>query len=797
MLKNYLKAALRSLNRFKGYSFIHITGFAIGMACCLLIAIYILQEMSYDRYHRDAERSCRIVIDIKGKSANRTFALVSPTVAPVLRSDYPQVETAARALIAWTPRLVKRDGTGFYEDRFMVADPELFDIFTIPFVQGTHRESLSRPNTLVVSQRTARKYFGDEDPLGKTLEINDREYEITGVVRNSPENTHLKYDLIASMKTLKDWDEMSNWHSTMFYTYLKLRPGVRMDAFSRQIRRMADPYVGDRLKRWGSTYEYFLQPISSIHLESHLSYETEPPGSHAYLIILFCVGLFILLIASLNFVNLSTARAASRAKEVGLRKVVGAQKLQLVTQFCGESLVVAYLSLASAMVLVSILISSFNDLTGLSLDFSVLLAPGVLVSLVGGAFALGLAAGLYPAFVLSAFRPAATLQGISRTRKRGFSLRTGLVVVQFCISAVLIIGAFTMVKQFNFMKNQHLGFKKEQKLILPLRGGIDIQKNFPAVKDLFSKHPSIQGITVSSSVPGREISNFAIALVGENDSKNQSMYHLYFDDDFIPEYGIDMKAGRAFRKEMKTDFMGAFLINEAAVKAFGWTRPEEALGKRLQTGHGGRVNPIIGVTRDFHYRGLQSQIEPLVMEFLPWTFRYVTLSIDVTRLEDVLGFVKTQWKNMWPAHPFEYFFLDADFDRQYRADEQIGHLFGIFTFLGGFIACLGLLGLAAFTIQMRVKEIGIRKVLGASTPGITFGIIKDFLKWVVLANIIAWPVAYLIMRHWLQDFAYRTQPGIGIFIFSSVLSILVALFTVSYQSIRAATANPVDSLRYE
>jgi putative ABC transport system permease protein len=797
MIKNYLKIALRNFKRHKGYSFVNIAGFAIGMACCLLILLYVRHELSYDRYHKDVESVCRIVQDIRTQTANRVFVPISPMVAPTLKSDYPQVEYAGRSFTFTGSQLVRRKDTFFYEDRFMYADQELFDVLTFQFIQGNSQGVLTRPNTLVISQRMAHKYFGTADPLGEILEINQQEFEITGVVKDCPENTHLKYDLIASIETLKDWQEMSNWYSTMFYTYLKLKPGVNVEEFSQQISRLADNYIGEQLKSWGSTYHYFLQPLSSIHLHSHLRYETEPPGNPVYITIFSFVGLFILIIACLNFMNLSTARAVNRAKEVGLRKVVGAQKLQLIGQFLGESLLVAILSLGLAMVIARFAIPLLNGLTGISLSFDALLNPVVLLSLIGGAVLVGTAAGLYPAFVLSAFRPAVTLKATSSAGSRGLALRTVLVVVQFSISVMLIIGTLTMYKQFNFMKNQYLGFEKEQKLILPLRGGINIQENFRSVKDMFSKHASITGVTVSSTVPGRGVSNFAIKLVGEEDDKNQSMFHMYFDDDFIPDYGIDMVAGRAFQKEMKTDFMGAFLINEAAVQAFGWSSPEEALGKRLLTGHGGRTNPIIGVAKDFHYRGLQSKVEPLVMEFLPWTFRYITLSIDITDLNETLAFVKSQWKALWPGHPFEHFFLDTDFDRQYRADEQIGNVFGIFTFLGLFIACLGLLGLASFTAESRTKEIGIRKVLGASVGGIVLMLSKQFTKWILLANGIAWPVAYYFLYRWLKNFAYRTNINIGMFMLSGILVLLIALLTISVQSVKAATADPVDSLRYE
>jgi len=635
MLKNYLKIALRNLLRHKGYSFINIAGFAIGMACCLLILIYVRHELSYDRYHKDAERIYRIVQDIRTQTANRIFAPVSPMVAPTLKADYPQVENSTR-ILPTSSRLVKRDDIVFYEDRFMYADQELFEVLTIPFIRGNSQEALIRPQTLVISQRMAQKYFGKVNSLGKTLEINQREYEITGVVANSPENSHVKYDLVASMKTLAEWREISNWYSTMFYTYLKLKPNVKVEEFSQQVSRLADKYIGEQLSNWGTTYHYFLQPISSLHLHSHLRYEVEPPGNPVYIYILSFVGLFILLIACLNFMNLSTARAANRAKEVGLRKVVGAQRLQLIGQFLGESLLVSFLSLSLAMAMVRFTIPLLNNLGGTLLSFNELLNPSMLFTLTGGGILIGLTAGLYPAFVLSAFRPVVTLKGTTTVGNHSINLRTVLVVVQFAISVVLIIGALFMYRQFNFMKNQYLGFEKEQKLVLPLRGGINIQENYETVKDLFSKHPSITEVTVSSSVPGRGVSNFAIKLVGDEDDRNQSMYHLYFDDDFIPNYGIEMVAGRTFQKGMKTDFMGAFLINEAAVKAFGWSSHEEALGKRLQTGYGGRINPIIGVTKNFHYRGLQNEVEPLIMGYYPEMFRYITLSIDISELKEIL-----------------------------------------------------------------------------------------------------------------------------------------------------------------
>jgi len=796
MIKNYLKIAYRNFMRHKVYSLINITGFAMGMACCLLILIYIRHETSYDNYHKNVDRVYRIAQDIRTNTANRIFAPISPMVAPTLKSDFPQVEQAARVLTAEN-RLVKRGDIFSYEDRFMWADQELFDVITIPFIRGYPQEALTRPQTVVLSKRISQKYFGHVDPLGKTLTINQMEYEITGVVADPPANTHMKYDLIASLETLSDWNEMTNWYSTMFYTYLKLRPNVDLDEFSQQVSRLADKYIGSLLSSRGTVYHYFLQPLSSLHLRSNIRYEIESPGNPLYVNIFSFVGLFVLLIACLNFMNLSTARSANRAKEVGLRKVVGAQKHQLIGQFLGESLLIGIISLGLAVTVAQLGLPLVNTITGISLDFGEILNPTLMIAIVLGASVIGLTAGLYPAFVLSAFRPAATLKGVKTSVAKGYTMRNALVVVQFAISVFLIIGTLMMFRQFNFMKSQHLGFEREQKLILPLRGGIDIQENFRTVKDVLAKHSSVSGVTVSSNVPGRGASNYGVSLVGEDDDKSQSMFHIYFDPDFIPDYGIEMVTGRSFQNDISTDFMGAFLINEAAVKAFGWTSPEEALGKRLQTGHGGRVNPIIGVTEDFHYRGLQSEIEPLVMEFLPWTFRYLTLSIEISNLKEIMTFVESQWRALFPANPFESFFLDTDFDRQYTSDEQLGRIFSLFTAMGLFIACLGLLGLASFTAESRTKEIGIRKVLGASVPGIVVMLSKQFGKWVLISNAIAWPLAYYFMHRWLQNFAYSTNIDFLTFLFSGLLVLFLALLTASYQSVRAALTHPADSLRYE
>ena len=796
MIRNYLKVAWRNFLRHKGYSFINLVGFALGMSCCVIILVYVRYERSYDSYHKDVDRVFRVSMDIRTKAANRLFAPISDMAGPALEADYPQVEAAARV---WTraSRKVRRDDIVSYEDRFMFADPKLFSVLTIPLVKGDPKTALVRPRSLVVTARLARKYFGAADPLGRSLNINGQDFDVTAVAADPPENTHLKYGLIASMATIANADYMNNWHSTMFYTYLKLKPGVDAKAFSEIISRLADKYVKNRLDSWGTVYHYFLQPVRGLHLAAPLRYEVEPPSNPVALTILSAVGLFTLLIAVLNFMNLATARSASRAREVGLRRVVGAEKKQLILQFLGEAVLFALAAMALALLVVRLTMPALNALTGAGLRWQWLFSPSTLAILGGGAVLAGLAAGLYPAFVLSSFRPAVTLKGGPARGRAGLVLRTALVVVQFSISSALIIGTLFMQEQFRFMKSRSLGFDRTQKLIVPLRGGISVRDNYAAVKSGFLSNPAIIGAALSSTVPGRTVSNYAIQIVGEADDKNQSMFHLYFDDDFIPLYGISLAAGRAFAKELATDVSGAFLINEAAVKALGWSRPEDALGKRLLTGNGGRTLPVIGVTKDFHYRGLQAPVEPLAMEFNPAMLSYLTLEVDAANVSAAQAFAERKWKETFPGSPFESFFLDADFDRQYQADERVGRIFGVFMLLGLFIACLGLFGLASFAAESRTREVGIRKVLGASSSSIVVLLSRQFALWVLAANLLAWPVAYLFIERWLRNFAYRASIGVATFLWSGVAVLAVALLTTGVQTVRAASANPATSLKYE
>lgn len=802
MFRSYLKIALRHMSRKKIYAGINILGLAIGMACCAILFIYVYQEMTYDRYHRDGNRVYRVYEEIQTPTATRIYAPIAWPLAPALLENYPQAEAAVRVFGWGDARLVQEGERRFFESSVFFAEASLFDVLSFRFLQGRPDKALERPNTLVITRRMAEKYFGVEDPIGRTLTMNNYEYEITGVIENAPYNTHLKADFLASMKTIEDEGWMSNWHGTECYTYIKLQPGVDPAAFEEQIMRIGFEYVGDLWKARGKECFFHLQPISDIHLHSHLRNEIEPPGNLSTVLLMGGIGVLMLLVACINFVNLATARSIDRAREVGLRKVIGGLRRDLMLQFWGESFILVLMATLVSLLFIILALPFFNDLAGTSFGMKDLLRSSTGLLLTGIILFCGIGAGLYPSFQLSSFQPAALMRGFSQRGKRGSRLREIMVVFQFVISILLTIGTLTVFQQILFMKNQHPGFDRVQKLVIPVRGGVSIRENFTSVKNTLIQHPSISGASASSHVPGMQMNNFTISLVDEEDRKNQGMYHMYIDADFIPLYGIGMVAGRAFQSDRTTDFsdwerVGGFILNEAAVKAFRFHQPYEALGKRLNTGCGGREGMIIGVTKDFHYRGLQSAVEPLIMECFPARFQCLTLSLNTEKLDASIHHVTKTWEQFYPDVPLESYFLDAFFDREYRAEERLGKNVGVFTGMGLIIACLGLLGLASFTAEQRTKEIGIRKTVGAPTYRIVLMLSREYAKWVLAANIVAWPMAWFLMNRWLSSFATRTPIRLWIFILSGFAALVVAIVTVGAQSIKAALANPVKCLKYE
>jgi putative ABC transport system permease protein len=793
MLKNYLLIALRNLKRQKGFSFINITGLAVGFLCCMVIAGFVLSELNYDKYHVHKDRIFRVAQFEETEHHTSTDPNTAPPLIPALIQDFPEVVKGAR-IIPDGEQIVRYEDRVFFEENFMYADQDLFDILTIPLLKGSKEHALVEPGTLVISERMATKYFGSDEPMGKTLNVADRDYKITGIVQDSPDNTHLKYDLIAAFKFERDYSLPRYWMSHFVFSYIRLAEGVDADLFEQKMSKIGDRYASKMFERTGYSYTFFLQAVPDLHLYPCPHNEIEPPGDPMQLYILSAIGLVVLCIAGMNFVNLSTARSGKRAKEIGLRKVIGANRRQLVSQFLGESFLVSVLALMLAVLMALLLLPFLNQLTGIGIEIQDLFRTEIVALLCILVLFVGVGSGSYPAFLLSTYRPTATLKG-QTSRTRGAGLRKVLVVGQFGISVFLIIGTLVISRQLDFMKNAHLGFDIHQKLVIPVRQDGFLSQKHEIAKTEFLKNPNITGASVSSDVPGQDLSMYLTKIQGQDDGKNQSIHFMHIDHDFIDLFRIRMAAGRNFDRAITSDPGQAFILNESAVLSLGWNTPDEALGNIIYSA--GHEGPVIGVTEDFHFQGLQREVAPLIMDLNPDRFNLINLNVNVASIKDTLSFVENTWEDLLPGVPLEYYFLDESFNRHYQREEQIGRVGAVFTFLGLFTACLGLFGLASFMSEQRTKEIGIRKVLGASVLNIVFNLTKEFSKWVLAANLIAWPVAYFVMRQWLQNFAYRQNTELWIFMISAAASLVIALLTVSYQSVRVALSDPIVSLRYE
>ncbi len=783
MFKNYLKIALRTIKKQKGFSLITVSGLGVGMACFILIYMYISHEFSYDKYHDGADRIYRIGTRVDFGSQEVSFESASDPLIPVLRERYPEVASGVRIMSRRV--LVNHDQSQSFESGFIYTEREIFDIFNIPLIQGNTETAFSRLHSMMISKDMAAKYFGHDNPIGQSLNINGNDFEITGIVQNPPSNTHLPYGFITSMINIVEPEEMTSWADLSALGYIKLEPNVNADDFAEKIKFIGHEYAGEYFKERGWTYISFLRPLVSIHLQS---------VNVQFLYILLTIGSLILILACLNFISLSTAGASNRAKEVGLRKTVGAHKRQLVRQFIGESLVISVFAFFLSFLLVIISLPFFNSLTGGELKAVDLLSLDNIIFLVFLIVFVGMASGAYPALFLSRFEPALTLKNRLFTGKRKSILRKAFIVCQFTVSIILIIGTVAVYAQIDFMKNRYLGFEKEKKLVFRAR----FNNNHEAIKNEFLKHHNIIGATACSAPPGEGYSNRTTRVVGRED-ENWPMNDMNFDHDFIPEFKIQMAAGRSFSDDMSTDAGRSCIINEAAVRHFGWSSPEEAIGKVLERGPREPENrrTIIGVVKDFHYTGLQRAIEPLVMLNEPQNFYSISLTIKTENLSETLSFIEGKWNELHLGSIFSYSFLDERFDRFYRSEEITGKMLTVFASLAIFLSCLGLFGLVCFTVRQRTKEIGVRKALGASVPNILSLLSKEFLKWIVISNVIAWPVAYFVGNKWLENFAFRIDMGWWMFAVAAFAALVIALLTLSFQTIKAAAANPVDSLRYE
>ncbi len=800
MFKNYIKYAFRRLSKSWSFSAVNMFGLATGITTCFLIFFYVHFESTYDRSIPDAKDKYRVALKIIGEETTWKFAQISAPAAVAFKNQFPQVEQTIRFVSLSDIKITYQDQV-HQEDQILYSDPSFIPFFDLKLLQGNPETALSQPSTLLVTEAMAQKYFGDESPIGKNLEIDGRYYEVTGVIPDAPTNSHIPYRFIASFGRFEQDQEFakSNWTKNIFYTYVKLTEGSDPRIFEEQIQSLAN-----RLDSPGWDFQYFLQRISDIHLRSDLGGELKPPGDPTNLLIFSIIGSFVFFIACFNFVNLSTARSIKRAIEVGIRKVVGATRMQLLQQFTSESILVIFIALILAICITIIVFPTYRDLVGIPFQSCDILKPIYFVFLGVLALIAGLGAGSYPAFFMARFDPEKIIRGIMPPGAKGLGLRKALITLQFVIAILLMICALLIHKQISFMKDQkNFGFETEKRMVLRI-GATKFNslsgERALALKDEFSKHSSIEQVSISTTIPGRGMVQQSMRKQDEDWSHKRQINFLGVDYEFLPQYRIELAAGRMLDRTMPSDSAGAFLINETAAKDLGWASPEDALNKEIVVGGDQNVHPIVGVVKDFHYMGLQSPIEPLILQHLLANdppIGYFTLTVKTGDMNETVQFVRNTWADLFSEYPFEYFFLDQDFKRLYAKEERLSQMIGFLTYLGIFITCLGLWGLSSLSTEQRIKEIGIRKILGASVSGVILLLSKEFTKWVLAANIIAWPIGYFVMKNWLQNFAYRTLITPYIFVLSAVFALAIALMTVSLQTRRAAHANPVESLRYE
>ena len=810
MIRNYLKIAIRNLWKNKTFSFINIAGLAIGLSCFLLIALYVLDELSFDKYNANADRTYRINSDIRFGGADLHMPVTSDMMGQLLKKDYPQVEQYTRLYTFNGDKLIKKGNEYINEEHVGHADSTFFDVFTLPAIEGDTRTALNEPNTVVITESMAKKYFSSTQVIGKTLEIKDEKnplYKVTAVIKDIPENSHFHFDFLFSMKNVDyNWGQQTSHN---FYTYIRLKKGTDAKAFEKNFDQYIDKYVLPEAKQFmninsmeefrkaGNSLVYTLMPLTQIHLHSDRQFELSPGGNVQYVYIFSAVALFILIIACINFMNLTTARSANRAREVGIRKVLGTEKTQLVKQFLFESTTMVIMALLIAIPAVWLVLPLFNDMAAKQMTAGSLFTPYILPLLIALPFVVGLLAGSYPAFFLSAFRPIEVLKGKLKLGAKSGSLRSVLVVFQFATSIILIIGTVVVYRQLHYIQTRNLGFNKDQVLIINGVGALN--NNMVPFKNDVLQLPGVSSGTLSGYLPVsnsyRSDNTYSTEAVMTSKT-GFDMQNWEIDYDYIKTMGMQIIKGRNFSREFGSD-SNAIIINETTARIIGYSDP---IGKQLfrsidQQGHIGTFN-IIGIVKNFNFETLHHDVGPLAFT-LGTGGGLASFKVGTSNINQLIAQVQSKWKSMAPGLPFSYRFLNESFDEMYRNEQRVGKIALVFSVLAIFIACLGLFGLATFIAEQRTKEIGIRKVLGASVQGIVQMLSKDFMRLVAISFVIAAPTAWYFMHKWLQDFAYRINISWWIFVTAGLAALLIALVTVSFQAIRAAITNPVKSLRTE
>ncbi|HEX3386692.1 MAG TPA: ABC transporter permease [Mucilaginibacter sp.] len=811
MFRNYLRSAWRNITRHKFISFINIFGLTVGLTCCLLIITYLINELSYDRYNANADRTYRVtrIFYSRNGEANLHLSSIAPPFGPLLQLAFPDIEKVTRVLPNGTTVFRYKEKL-FNEQNGFFADENFFKVFSVNVTDGDRKTALNEPYSVMVTPEIARKYFGSEDPINKTVILDNtkHEFKVTGVFEPFPANAHMHPNILMSFNTLKDsviYGEKqleTNFGNNSFYTYLLMPKGYNMNMITRQLDAFIDKYypakgLPQSIKPHQTT-KLTIQKLTDIHLQSHLDDEIEPNGDIKRVYIFSVIALFILLIACINYMNLSTARSALRAKEIGIRKVIGAQRKEIIRQFLGESVLVTWVALILAGLFTWILLPYINSISHLSLSFSSLFRWNILIGVLLLPFFVGLLSGIYPAIFMSSFRPVQVLKGLLKVGSGNVSFRQVLVVVQFSISIILIVATTVVFQQLRYIENKSLGFSKDFILTTICPGNLN--KQFESFRNEILTNPAVKDVGRSSRIPSGRLLDDQGAQVIEGGKAVPTQIELKMittDYGFMDTYGMQLAAGRNFSRQFLTDTAN-YVINETAVQQLGWKTPQNAVGKDLI--YGGIKGKVIGIVKDFHFESLHQPIIPMIF-LLPGPsnsfYNRMSVKVDGHNVQSAIASIGAAWRKYLPDVPFDYTFLDMKFQQLYDAEQQESQLFTIFSGLAIFIACLGLFGLSAFTISQRVKEIGIRKVLGANIPQIVLELSRSFMILVIIASLIALPVAGWLMHKWLQDFASRIDLSWWVFVLAGIAAFVIAFVTISFQAVRAASANPVKSLRSE
>ncbi len=788
MLKNLLKTAIRHLSKHPGYSAINILGLTLGITSALFLIIYVMDEISYDKYHKNADRIYRVSSTLTETDDQFTWIVAQVPFGPQIAQEYPEVQAYVR-FFNMSQGAYKYEDKEYTEENFYYADSTIFDIFSYKVIKGDARAAVTQPNKIVLTESAASRYFGDADPIGKVLKEGNNSYEVAGVIEDVPSNSHLRFDALTARNNLPK--QFGSWGNFGVFTYILLPKDVDYKAFEQKMQGISETHVKPVLGQYNVQVKYNLEPLTWIHLHSTNASEPEPTGSIAYVIIFAIVAIFLVLIAAMNYMNLATARSAGRAREVGLRKVVGSTRGALVWQFISESVVFTVISLILSLTILFIALPKLNLLAGKSFDFSLIYSPSVLIAFFGTIIVVGILGGSYPAFFLSRFSPQIVLKGELTQGSSGSLFRKVLVVIQFTVSVLMIMCTLIVFRQLNYMKSMDQGFNQENVVMLQLNGPMSLK--YPVLKQALLDNPEIKAVSGTNTPVGEGSGKVLFNVETDQGMSQRGINFAVVDHDFIETLGIRMKEGREFQEDMPSDTSAGVVVNETFVNRMGWKEP---IGKRIEvTGGNQLIARVVGVMKDYHQTGMYNEVETFMLVYRGRQHPFAYVKLSGNNNQQTLSYIESKWKELFPDQPFDYIYMTERFNRQFEADEKRGTIFTMFTILAILIACLGLFGLASYTVEKRTKEIGIRKVFGAN-EGIIMGLVsRDFIILVTVGIILAVPLSYWFMGNWLENYVYRTPIGIALILMSALLTIVITFITISYKAFQAAVTNPAQSIR--